>query len=61
MADRYFENQMPQYLVEAEREYAVAADTPLLKLLSLPFPSAAERFLQAAIELKEKVLRFPTT
>ena len=56
MAYRYFENQMPQYIVKAKGKYAAAVDTSLLKLLSLSFPSAAERFLQAAINLKEKVL-----
>lgn len=56
MADRFFRNEMPEFVVEAEgEEAAAAAGTSLLKLLSLPFPSAADRFLRAGLDLKEKV------
>ncbi|CAA6655679.1 unnamed protein product [Spirodela intermedia] len=57
MADRFFSNEMPEFVAEAEVEEAAAGGgTSLLKLLSLPFPSAADRFLRAGLDLKEKIV-----
>ncbi|MQL90907.1 hypothetical protein Taro_023506 [Colocasia esculenta] len=54
MADRFFPNEMPAFVAEAEGEEAVAGN-PLQGLLALPYPKAADRFLRSALDLKEKV------
>ncbi|MQL78252.1 hypothetical protein Taro_010665 [Colocasia esculenta] len=56
MAGRFFRNEMPGFVVEAESEETVAGDS-LHRLLSLPYPKAADRFLRAGLDLKEKVVK----
>uniref|UniRef100_A0A1D1ZAY8 LanC-like protein 1 n=1 Tax=Anthurium amnicola TaxID=1678845 RepID=A0A1D1ZAY8_9ARAE len=56
MADRYFPNLMPGFVEEGETEEGVAGDS-LQRLLSLPYPKTADRFLHAALYLKEKVVK----
>jgi len=68
MADRYFPNEMTAFVDKVEFAAAAAAgesSSSLSKLLYLPYPKAAEIFLRAALQIKEKVLRpfgaFPQT
>ncbi|XP_078427422.1 lanC-like protein GCL2 isoform X2 [Wolffia australiana] len=56
MADRYFCNDMPEFVAEEGEEEELVARSSLLKLLHEPFPSAADRFLRAGIDLKEKIV-----
>ncbi|KAL6651089.1 hypothetical protein ACP70R_010014 [Stipagrostis hirtigluma subsp. patula] len=58
MADRFFPNDMPNYVAEGAAP-PPAADGPsssLHALLSLPYPALADRFLRAALQLKQKVV-----
>ncbi|KAJ4977244.1 hypothetical protein NE237_002350 [Protea cynaroides] len=57
MADRFFHNEMPDFVPEATEERAVedVADS-LLRLLSLPYSALAERFKQAALDLKATIV-----
>ncbi|URE04641.1 Lanthionine synthetase C-like protein [Musa troglodytarum] len=54
MADRYFPNEMPDFV--EEQEGAVAQST-LHSLLCLPYAKLADKFLRAALDLKEKVVK----
>ncbi|RWW24845.1 hypothetical protein BHE74_00014018 [Ensete ventricosum] len=55
MADRYFPNEMPDFV--EEQEGAVAQST-LHSLLCLPYTKLTDKFLRAALDLKEKVALF---
>lgn len=55
MADRYFPNEMPELLAESESS-AASASSSLSKLLYLPYPKIEDKFLRAALQLKEKVI-----
>ncbi|KAJ4975584.1 hypothetical protein NE237_000690 [Protea cynaroides] len=57
MADRFFHNEMPDFVPEATEETAVedVADS-LLKLVSLPYSTLAQRFMRAALDLKETIV-----
>ncbi|KAI0500016.1 hypothetical protein KFK09_018224 [Dendrobium nobile] len=54
MADRFFPNDMPDFVQETE---ITASDSTLHKLLSLPYPKAAERLLRAGLDLSETVVK----
>ncbi|XP_043689971.1 lanC-like protein GCL2 [Telopea speciosissima] len=57
MADRFFHNEMPDFVPEATEETAVeGVGDSLVKLLSLPYPILAERFKQTALDLKETIV-----
>ncbi|PKI54621.1 hypothetical protein CRG98_024972, partial [Punica granatum] len=57
MADRFFPNEMPDFVAEkaAEEEEAAAGDS-LGKLLSMPYPLLSERLKRAALDLKETIV-----
>ncbi|XP_075482042.1 lanC-like protein GCL2 [Primulina tabacum] len=69
MADRFFPNEMPDFLPEKQEQESVDRDnqgqirtvaqgTPesLLKLLSLPYYTLSQRLQRAAIDLKETIV-----
>ncbi|XAR55488.1 hypothetical protein NMG60_11035566 [Bertholletia excelsa] len=58
MSDRFFPNQMPDFVEEKEEEDVeiVGPDGSLLKLLSMPYSALAERFIRAGLDLKETVV-----
>ncbi|OAY72749.1 lanC-like protein GCL2 [Ananas comosus] len=56
MADRFFPNEMPDF-VEEEKESSRAQPSTLLALLSLPYPKLADKLLKAALDLKEQVVK----
>ncbi|XP_073155156.1 lanC-like protein GCL2 [Henckelia pumila] len=66
MADRFFPNEMPDFLPEKQEQEAVGGDKhgtvaqgtqeSLLKLLSLPYPTLSQRLQRAAIDLKETIV-----
>ncbi|XP_068652498.1 lanC-like protein GCR2 [Aristolochia californica] len=51
---RYFRNDMPEFV--AETEEAVPGDS-ILKLLAMPYIKTKERFLRAALNLKETIVK----
>lgn len=57
MADRFFPNEMPDYIPEtpAEQSAAVAASDSLTKLLHRPFKTLSEGLKKAALDLKDTV------
>ncbi|OVA00559.1 Lanthionine synthetase C-like [Macleaya cordata] len=58
MADRFFPNQMPDFVSEtAEEGVAESSGDSLLKLLSLPYSSISEKFKRAALGLKESIVK----
>ncbi|CAK9138218.1 unnamed protein product [Ilex paraguariensis] len=59
MADRFFPNDMPDFIPETplEEPSAERAGYSLTKLLSLPYKTLSERLQQAALDLKETVVR----
>uniref|UniRef100_A0A0C9SAM5 TSA: Wollemia nobilis Ref_Wollemi_Transcript_2437_1707 transcribed RNA sequence n=1 Tax=Wollemia nobilis TaxID=56998 RepID=A0A0C9SAM5_9CONI len=58
MADRYFPNTMPHYVEEEPIEsQAKDGEDRLLYLLRLPYASAANKFLEAALSLKDEIVR----
>ncbi|KAL0913247.1 hypothetical protein M5K25_016691 [Dendrobium thyrsiflorum] len=54
MADRFFPNDMPDFVEETE---ITASDSTLHKLLSLHYPKTAERLLRAGLDLSETVVK----
>ncbi|KAG9440997.1 hypothetical protein H6P81_016851 [Aristolochia fimbriata] len=52
--NRYFRNDMPRFV--AETEEAINGDS-LLKLLALPYDKTKEKFLRAALDLKEAIVK----
>ncbi|GLT66548.1 hypothetical protein SLA2020_389060 [Shorea laevis] len=59
MADRFFPNEMPEFVAEAGEDEAASgrAKDSLTKLLHLPYKSLAERLQKSALDLKEAVVR----
>lgn len=65
MADRYFKNDMPDFVAETPVETGVTqgegevvaqgTQESLMRLLSMPYHSFAERLKRAALDLKETV------
>ncbi|KAK1309526.1 hypothetical protein QJS10_CPA09g01582 [Acorus calamus] len=55
MADRFFPNGMPDF-VEESSEQSGSGDS-LLSLLASPYPTASQRFLRSALDLKDKIVR----
>ncbi|KAG6479365.1 lanC-like protein GCL2 [Zingiber officinale] len=53
MADRFFPNSLPEFVVEEEG--AITGST-LLDLLHLPYPKLADKLLNSALHLKKKVV-----
>ncbi|XP_057954555.1 lanC-like protein GCL2 [Malania oleifera] len=61
MADRFFPNEMPDFVPEStitamEEVEGVGVGDPLMKLLGMPYPALSERFKRAALDLKETVV-----
>ncbi|KAK6154329.1 hypothetical protein DH2020_008577 [Rehmannia glutinosa] len=58
MADRFFPNEMPDYIPESPtvESAAVAASDSLSKLLHLPFKTLSEGLKKAALDLKDTVV-----
>ncbi|KAJ7948625.1 LanC-like protein [Quillaja saponaria] len=59
MADRYFRNEMPDFVAETTGEETASerAKDSLTNLLSLPYRTVTERFQRAALNFKELVER----
>ncbi|KAI8557772.1 hypothetical protein RHMOL_Rhmol04G0035800 [Rhododendron molle] len=58
MADRFFPNEMPDFVPETPAEEQSAFETSgdsLTKLLSLPFNTVADTLKRAALDAKETV------
>lgn len=65
MADRYFKNNMPDFVDETPAETGVTegeggvvaqgSEESLMRLLSLPYHSFSEKLKRAALDLKETV------
>ncbi|PSR95323.1 LanC-like protein [Actinidia chinensis var. chinensis] len=55
MADRFFPNEMPDF-VEEKEPLTVASEDSLMKLLSMPYSSLSERLKRAGLDLKETVV-----
>ncbi|RZC93001.1 hypothetical protein C5167_028358 [Papaver somniferum] len=56
MADRFFANEMPEFIDETSN-IAEAIENSLLKLLSLPYSSLSEKLKEKALGLKETIVR----
>lgn len=60
MADRFFPNDMPDFVAEVPPDEAGSpserAKTSLAKLLSLPFRALSDTLKSSAMDLKERVL-----
>ncbi|XP_010245303.1 PREDICTED: lanC-like protein GCL2 [Nelumbo nucifera] len=57
MADRFFPNEMPDFVAETTEETAPeGVGDSLRKLLSLPYPTVAEKFKRTALDLKETIV-----
>ncbi|KAK6132819.1 hypothetical protein DH2020_033418 [Rehmannia glutinosa] len=58
MADRFFPNEMPDYIPESPtvESAALAASESLSKLLHLPFKTLSEGLKKAALDLKDTVV-----
>ena len=64
MADRFFQNPMPDFVPETasstlqqtQEPTAVGAGDSLVKLLALPYAPLSERFKRAGLDLKETVM-----
>lgn len=54
MADRHFPNEMADFVEEEHGQSSISQST-LHGLLRLPYPKLADKFLEAALDLKEKV------
>ncbi|KAF8409297.1 hypothetical protein HHK36_005371 [Tetracentron sinense] len=52
MADRFFLNEMPDFVEETTE----CDGDSLMKLLCLPYPTISERFKRAALDLKETIV-----
>ena len=56
MADRFFPNEMPDFVEEKDEDsVSVGSEDSLLKLLSMPYSSLSERLKRAGLDLKETV------
>ncbi|XP_058082777.1 lanC-like protein GCR2 [Magnolia sinica] len=56
MTDRYFPNEMPDFVTETE-ESVKRGKASLTELLQLPYPKVAQKFLQSALDLKDKIVK----
>ncbi|KAI3831577.1 hypothetical protein MKX03_014670, partial [Papaver bracteatum] len=56
MADRFFANEMPDFIDETSN-IAEATENSLLKLLSLPYSSLSDKLKEKALGLKETIVR----
>ncbi|XP_010241998.1 PREDICTED: lanC-like protein GCL2 isoform X2 [Nelumbo nucifera] len=57
MADRFFINEMPEFVAETNDETgAEGIEDSLLKLLSLPYPTLAAKLKRTALDLKETIV-----
>nr|XP_009400289.1 PREDICTED: lanC-like protein GCL2 [Musa acuminata subsp. malaccensis] len=54
MANRFFPNDLPEFVEEKE---GVVAQSTLHNLLYLPYPKLADKLLKAALDLKDKVVK----
>ena len=52
MANRFFPNDLPEFV---EENQGVVAQSTLHNLLYLPYPKLADKLLKAALDLKDKV------
>ncbi|CAL5390694.1 unnamed protein product [Camellia sinensis] len=58
MADRFFPNEMPDFIPETpESSASERSEDSLTKLLSLPYKTLAERLNRAALDLKQTVVK----
>lgn len=59
MADRFFPNEMPDFLPEtpAEQSATERSGDSLTKLLSIPYNSVTDRLKRAALDVKETVVK----
>ncbi|KAJ6828608.1 putative lanC-like protein GCL2 isoform X2 [Iris pallida] len=60
MADRFFPNDIPDFLPETDLPTDSSTDSstdPFHRLLRLPYPNSADKFMRAALELKDKVVK----
>ncbi|KAH7844733.1 hypothetical protein Vadar_031101 [Vaccinium darrowii] len=59
MADRFFPNEMPNFVPEtpAEQSASERSGDSLTKLLSIPYNSVADRLKRAALDVKETVVK----
>ncbi|XP_059444574.1 lanC-like protein GCR2 isoform X2 [Corylus avellana] len=59
MADRFFPNEMPDFVAEAAEDESASgrAKDSLTRLLHLPYKSLSERLQKLALDLKEAVVR----
>lgn len=55
MADRFFPNEMPNFVVESAVSTGTAGGDSLTNLLSLPYKSLSDHLKSAALALKETV------
>ncbi|KQJ97297.1 lanC-like protein GCR2 isoform X2 [Brachypodium distachyon] len=56
MDDRFFPNELPDFVAEATDADGDPPAAGLLGLLSLPYPKLSDRLLRAALRLKDKVV-----
>ncbi|XP_077223750.1 lanC-like protein GCL2 [Tasmannia lanceolata] len=54
MGDRFFPNEMPEFVTESEE---TTTEDSLTNLLSLPYPKTAEKLMQFALDLKDKIVK----
>ncbi|KAE8125773.1 hypothetical protein FH972_020547 [Carpinus fangiana] len=59
MADRFFPNEMPDFVAEAAEDESTSgrAKDSLTRLLHLPYKSLSERLQKSALDFKEAVVR----
>lgn len=61
MADRFFPNDMPDFVAEApldDSSPSERTEISLTKLLSLPYKTLSDRLKRSAMDLKKTVLYF---
>ena len=56
MADRYFPNEMPDFVSEASAPQFDGSKDSLTNLLSLPYTTLSQRLLRLALDLKDTVM-----
>ncbi|XP_057459262.1 lanC-like protein GCL2 [Actinidia eriantha] len=57
MADRFFPNEMPDFVEEKDEEtVAMNSEDSLMKLLSMPYSALFERLKHAGLDIKETVV-----
>lgn len=61
MADRFFRNEMPDFVAEIALDETVSTESAkdsLTKLLYLPYTTLSDRLKRSALDLKETVFHF---